>query len=221
MKARSVRWLFGTTVVLMLFGCEREIPLIDSGPIDGYQIEGYVTDRLRNPMRDVQIVLDYQFIYLDSNPPPSKSYDVTNPNQVIVVAVFNSRDQHVRTLFQGTRPVGTMLVEWDKMNAQGGEVPSGLYTVKYMENGAAKKSYYEVVSGTVSARTDSIGYYLIPSANLPVGFEPVHFTNTGGNYPGNYRIGDWIALEFIAGTQSRKVFFVLARNYSTRYDITF
>lgn len=218
MKVQAARFFIG--ICLAAGGC-REIPVVEDGPIDGYQLEGYVFDRLQNPVRNVLIVLDYQFLFVSEGPPPSKSYTVTDSNQVIVVAVFNSLDQHVRTLFEGTHRIGTMLVEWDKKTAQGADVPSGLYTVKYMENGVTKKSYTEIVSGTVTARTDSSGHYVIPPANLPIGYEPVYLSSTGGNYPGYYRIGEWVALEFIAGGVSREVFIALARNQITRYDITF
>jgi hypothetical protein len=207
--------------LVMFVGSCREIPLIEGGPIEGYQIEGYVFDRLQNPLRNVLVVLEYQFIFVNEGPPPSRSYSVTDPNQVVVVAVYDSQDRHVRTLFQGTRPVGPMLVEWDKKTAQGLDVPSGLYTVKYQENGVTKKSYTEIVSGTVTARTDSAGRYVIPPANLPIGYEPVYLSGTGGNYAGNYRIGDWVVLEFLVSGVSRQAYFALVRNHVTRYDIIF
>lgn len=217
MRSKRVVIIF----VAVLLGCEREIFLIDGGPLQGYQIEGLVVDRLNTPMRDVDVVLHYNFSYVDNGPAPSKSYTVTDPNQIIVVAVYDSEGQQVKTLYAGTYNTGSMTVLWDKKDAQGRDARSGVYTIRYMKDGQTVHSYDEVVTGTVTAKTDSLGRYIIPRSNLPVGYYPVYFSSTGGNYPGNYRITNQVLLEFYAGARVRLVYVTLARNQVTRYDVSF
>jgi hypothetical protein len=213
--------LWSIVLCLGALGCEREIPIIDGGPIEGYQVEGFVVDRLNTPMRGVDVVLHFNFSYVDNGLPPSKSYFVTNPNQTIVVGVYATDGRLIKNLYSGTANTGSLTVEWDKKDGGGRDAASGLYTIRYTENNVTVHSYDEVVTGTVTARTDSTGRYSITKSNLPIEYYPVYFSSTGGNYQGNYRIVNQILLEFFSGSRVRLVYITLARNQITRYDVSF
>ena len=46
------------------------------------------------------------------------------------VAVYNTRGQMVRELFEGFRDQGTHTLQWDGTDANGSALPSGMYVIR-------------------------------------------------------------------------------------------
>jgi hypothetical protein len=187
-------------VVLLgaMLGCERELPyqVPSEKPVVGYQVEGYITDHLGVPLKGVRVALWYDYELVDTIRPPTPSFFVDDSTKTVSVQVLNRGRRVIAVLFQGRSPVGLLDTEWDRRDASGLPVPSGIYTVDFSLNGVSRASYKVVNDGAVTAVTDSLGHYVIPDENLPVGFYPVpRYSSADSHFFGNYRITPSVALE--------------------------
>ena len=219
-----MRVLFlGALLVILLggvSGCQRELPYQPSPeqPIIGYQIEGYVTDHLGVPLRGVRVGLWYDYEFVDTLQPPSTTFFVNDPTRDVEVRVLDRYQKLLAILIAGRYPLGPLNVEWDKKDAFGRLVPSGVYTVEFTLNGVHRASYTVVVDGAVSAVTDSLGHYVIPNMNLPIGFYPVpRYSPYDSQFTGNYSITSWIALELYLDIH-RETSVSVTKDQITRYD---
>jgi hypothetical protein len=208
-----VRVLSLSLLLVMLLGCERELPYETPAekPITGYQLEGYVTDRLGVPLRGVRVGVWYDYEFVDTLHTSIPSFFVDDSSKVARVQVLSRNKRIVDVLFDGRSNVGYLDYEWDKRDATGNFAPSGVYTVDFSMNGLSRQSYSVVVDGAVTAVTDSLGHYLISDENLPVGFYPVQRTN------GSYRITPLIGLELYVDVH-RGTSLTLVKDQVTRRD---
>jgi hypothetical protein len=201
-------------------GCEREVPFepTPDQPINGYQLEGYVTDRLGTPVRGLRIALWYDYGYIDSNDPPPRQFTVSDSTMNLIVSVRDAGGNVRRILFEGHTSVGAHSYSWDQKDSFGDEIPSGVYTVDFSVNGVSKYSYTVIVDGAVSAVTDSLGHYVIPNDLLPVGFYPAPlYGSDDSTFVGNYQITSYVTLEFyLGGHPSAGV--SLTQDQVTRFD---
>jgi hypothetical protein len=209
-------------VVLLggVLGCERELPYQASPekPIVGYQIEGYIADRLGVPLKGVRVALWYDFEFVDTLRPPSPSFFVDDSTKIVRVQVFDRSRRVKAVLFEGRSPIGLVEPEWNKRDAFGIPVPSGVYTVDFSLNGVSRASYTVVVDRAVTAVTDSLGHYVIPDENLPVGFYPVpRYSSSDSQFYGNYRITPLVVLELYLDIH-RGASLSLTKDQVTRHD---
>jgi hypothetical protein len=219
-----VRALFFCVLLVVLLGgvlgCQRELPYQPSPdqPTIGYQIEGYVTDHLGVPLRGVRVGLWYDYEFVDTLRPPSSAFFVDDPTKNVEVRVLDRYQKLIAILIEGSYPLGLLNVEWDKKDAFGRLVPSGVYTVEFTLNGVRKTSYDVVVDGAVTAVTDSLGHYVIPNMNLPVGFYPVpRYDPYDSQFMGNYSITPLIDLELYLDIH-RETSVSVTKDQITRYD---
>lgn len=176
----------------------RETPVEPGKESTSYRIEGTVTDRYGNAAIGVQVFLYYDYAYVDRNPPPSRSCTVDDSTKPVTVGVFDQHNALRRTLFQGLPPASTFAVAWDHCDSAGVPMPSGVYTVQYLVNGATRASYPVVVDGGQVAVTNGSGKFVVPEENLPVGFYPAPlFTSDSSYFYGNYQITSRVYLAFV------------------------
>lgn len=202
-----------------MMGCERDLPFVvpPPTPISGYQIEGYVTDRLGIPVKNLPIALWFEFDYIDGNP-PNRSFYVDNSNVTSLVRVLDMNRNVKRVLFQGRAPLGLLDVSWDNKDSLGQLVPTGIYTVDFRQGGVPKNSYTTIVNGNVTAVTDSLGHYTITNDQLQVGFYPAPlYSDDDTNFLGNFQISSYVVLEFYL-TQHRSTSVTLTPDQVTRLD---
>ncbi len=211
MKTPNYKWL--CMIFLLLLGC-RDTSLVDvSGRISGFRIEGTVLDGLEQPVSDVPVALFYILDFLGNSPVPTREYTIETPAESVNIDVYDYENGLVRNLYAGT-PVGpTIYVPWDRRRNSGNIVGSGVYFIRVTVGGELRHSYTESVNGNVTARTDFNGVFTIPGVHLPVGFSPAPVYESNGSFTGNYRITDWVRLEFtIGGTiYSRNVILTVNR----------
>jgi hypothetical protein len=201
-------------------GCERDLPYMVPAvqPINGYQLEGYVTDRLGIPVKGLRIALWYGFDPLDNSTPPSRQFFVDDSNKIARVSVVDLNNRLKRVLYEGRARLGFLDYEWDLRDSLGRLLPTGVYMVKFSMNGISNGSYTVVINGAVTAVTDSLGHYSISNDFLPVGFYPApRYTSDGTRFLGNYRITPFVVLEFYL-TVHRSVALTLIQDQVTRFD---
>jgi hypothetical protein len=221
--ARKHGWVLSAMIALTSLSCEREFALPETSvEVDGYEIHGRITDRFGNPVRDVPIRLYYQMVLVDQNPPPSTEFQVTSASQNIRVVVLDRKQRQRFVLYDGVHPVGEMNVVWNGKDANGADMPSGVYMVHYLVDGQSRKSYPVTVNGTVTARTDSTGFFRIADEHLPVGFYPVPvYSSDGTRYMGSHRIGEGVGLQLVLeNLPPRNVFVMLARGVPSRVELS-
>jgi hypothetical protein len=63
------------------------------------------------------------------NPETSIPFELSEPGHVIL-ALYNTRGQHVITLIDGERDPGFYEVHWNGLNGEGIPVPSGVYIIR-------------------------------------------------------------------------------------------
>lgn len=202
MRGWTVRVLQHGAMLLALLGsvlgCERELPFQASAekPTVGYQIEGFVIDHLGVPLKGVRVAVWYDYEFVDTLQPPSSTFFVNDSTKNILVRVLDRTNKVRATLLEGRFRVGPVNVNWDKRDALGKPVPSGVYTVDFSVNGVSRSSYTIVVDGAITAVTDSVGHYAIPDENLPVGYYPVPlYSPYDSRFIGNHSIASSISLE--------------------------
>lgn len=194
-------WLLGWCGVV--FGsCDRPT-LIESDflPAVGYQIEGRIFDRLGVPMEGVEIYPYYDFVYASSDTAPVRQYEVKDSLTLVTVRVLSSEDSVVRELASGFFQPGYLLVDWDRKDDAGTDVPSGAYRVCYIVGGDIELSYGVLVEGTLTARTDSTGTFRLWNRHLPMGFTPVPlYSHDSTLFYGTYSVGSEVVLELTTPT---------------------
>jgi len=207
--------------VMAAWGCERELPFeasVDES-ISGYRVEGYVTDRLGVPMKNVRITLWYDFFSIGNTNPPSRSLVVDDASKPVLLRVLDIQDRVVKVLFSGQAPLGELEYVWNNTDSVGRLVPSGVYKTEFRLGGVVKNSFTVIVNGAVSAVTDSLGHYLIPNENLPVDFSPAPlYSSDGRRFLGNYQITPYILLDFTLDFP-RRVSLTLKKDEITRLDL--
>ena len=199
---RSVGW---TLVIAFLglveSGC-RDPGLDDGTPsIDGYRIEGTILDGLDQPIPGIDIMVYYDTLYVSNSPVPTRPYTLTSTGEYVTIDVYNSEDNVVRNLYAGTPSGPTVYVPWDKRRGDGSLAGSGLYTIRYVSGGQIRHSYDIAIHGHVTAETDSSGNFIVDNVNLPIDYFPAPFYSNSDTFLGNYRILDWVWLEFVVANQ--------------------
>ena len=213
-------WLIVLVGVAGVIGCERDLPYMVSAdqPISGYRIEGYVTDKLGIPIKGLKIALWYDLDYIDSNTPPSRQFVVDDTTRLARVVVLDQQNRVRRVLFQGRAQLGLLDFEFDLRDSSGVLLPTGIYTISFSMNGVIRGSYSQVIDGAVTAVTDSLGHYVIPSEYLPIGFYPAPiYAGNGVSFIGNYQISPYVILEFYLPVH-RSASVTLTQDQLTRFD---
>ncbi|MCX6133456.1 MAG: hypothetical protein NTU47_06535 [Ignavibacteriales bacterium] len=218
MKASAAK-LICLVALASVTGCERELPFmaqVDQS-IDGYRIEGYVTDKLGIPVKGLKIALWYSLEFVD-NIPPVRQFNVDDPTKVARVVVLDQQNRVRRVLFQGRANPGILGFEFDLRDSAGALLPTGIYTVRFSMDGVTKGAYTQVINGAVTAVTDSLGHYAIPNESLPIGFSPAPiYSGDSAKFIGNYRVSSYPILEFYLPVH-RSASVSLTQNQLTRFD---
>jgi hypothetical protein len=192
---------FGILIVSILIipGC-RDLNLVNTNGIaDGFRIEGTVLDGLEQPMDNIPVSMFYSLEFIGNTPVPVRDYTLESPGEFVNIDVYDGENVLVRNLYAGTPAGATVYVPWDQRRNSGSFVGSGVYTVKVTVGGNLRHSYVELVNGRVTAQTDVNGVFVIPDVHLPVGYSPAPSYNNQGTFTGNYRILNWVYLEFNVG----------------------
>lgn len=182
-----MRRLWSVATVCLLFVSCREIqPFQPVTTIQGFRLDGIVTAQNGIPLKDVQVILYYYYDYYSTTPVDTQKVIVQSTTKVVDIAVYTVTHILVRQIYFGYHAPGPMApVLWDGLDAQGKNVPSGEYLMRYALDGVVAKYSILVVDGTVTASTDSTGKFSVSGSTLPVNavFD-AYFSN--GKYDASY-----------------------------------
>ncbi|MBI2620086.1 MAG: hypothetical protein HYW57_08405 [Ignavibacteriales bacterium] len=212
----------GTVWALLLvhWSCKREIPLsTDTEPINGFRIEGTVSDGLGRPLAQVQIRLFYEFIFESNTPEPSRSYALRASSESVEVRVVDASNRIIRTVFSGLVTDSVITVLWDGRLADGSEAAGGKYTVQYHAGGSERASYVVLVHGTVSATSDVNGRFIIPQESLPLAQTGIPLYSLTDQFLGLHATGRRVELELKAGTTVKSILVNVEENFLTRVNV--
>jgi hypothetical protein len=210
-------------MLLLLFaGCERQIPILENASINGYQIQGTVTDQIGNPVPNVSVFLDYtgDVVYTDTG--ATRRFFVPNPAVPVQAVVENWNNQVIRVLTPLQNYYGWYQVLWDGNDSTGSAAPSGIYYVEYLVGGSIKFSYNQLVSGGKVATTDALGQYTVPIQYLPVDSSSVPlFSSYDSTYTGNLVIASDVILTYQYPNHVQQIARTLGKGQVTIINVVF
>jgi len=209
-------------LVLLLYGCNREIPVAESPNVIGYEVQGTVTDQIGNPIPYVKVLVDYTLNLVGGDTAATRGYFFSEPTAAVQTVVVNWDNQIVRALTQPQNYSGWYEILWDGKDSSGTLVPSGIYYVQYRAGGVVRFSYNQLVSGGEVATTDVQGNYTIPIQNLPIDSSSVpDFSYDDSTYDGNLQVTNDIIFTYIYGTNVKQIERELGEGQITVVNVIF
>lgn len=191
-----MRYAVAVLCCCVILSC-REIQPYEAGstPIAGYSLSGTVRSVNGIPLDSVDVRLWYNYVPANTPPNDTTRVVVTDPTDVVDIAVFTPTYQFVRQLFFSYRPTGPIpRAQWDFYDYQGKLAPSGKYIVRYTLDTVIMKEEIRIVEGTSVAKTDAFGKFSIAADRLPIG-ERFDIYNLLNRYVGTYEVTPEIYLE--------------------------
>jgi hypothetical protein len=186
------RWVVLGLLAAVLPGCGGTEPIM---PGPEYAIQGLILDATGDPVAGapVSVVFPMQIEDYDPHSHPRRSHLRAFPNYVFSfsietpcvgsVSVRDFRDRHVRTLVDSRELVpGNHNFNWRRLDESNVLIPNGVYQVRLdFENPAgldpqvlsgilinSGSDNYGIEAG-ISAHCDSLGRFVIPFNDLPIG----------------------------------------------------
>jgi hypothetical protein len=211
--------LFG--LAFLVCGCERQVPVIEDLRIDGYQIEGTVTDRIGNPIPNVGVRLQYTRESLVIDSVATREYVVTDPNAALQAIVVDSDDRVVPALPTSFYNSGRFTAVWNGRDTSGTIVPSGVYVIQYLVDGIVRYSYRQLVDNGKVTATDPFGRFQITAKNLPIDVYPIPFFRSDGSFVAFIRITNEMYVWFDLPSRSRATYRTIEKGRITLIDIMF
>jgi hypothetical protein len=176
-----VRLLPAATVCLLILSCREIQPFQPVTTIQGYRLDGIVTSANGIPLGDVQVILFYYYDYYSTTPLDTQKVIVQSTTRVVDVAIYTASHVFVRQLYFGYHAPGPLSpISWDGLDANGMNVPSGKYLMRFALDSVVIKYSTIIIDGNITATTDSTGKFSIGNGHLPVGaiFDSYFSNNT-------------------------------------------
>ena len=209
-------------LVLLSAGCDRQIPILENTSINGYKVQGSVTDQVGNPIPNVTVLLGYTAEVIPPDSAATRRYFVQDPSVPIQAVVADWSNQVIRILTPPQNFYGWYEVHWDGADSTGSVPPSGIYYVEYLVGGITKFSYNQLVSGGKVATTDAGGRYTIPIQYLPIDSSSVpEFSSYDSSFVGNLLISNTVFLTYLYPNHVQQVVRTLDKNRVTVINIIF
>jgi hypothetical protein len=182
------RFFLVVAVIGCAFSCRDIQPFQPLKLIQGYELNGLVVSSGGLPVDNVDVRLYYNYDIVGTTPIDTQKVIVTDPSTIVDIAVYTQTFNRVRELYLGTMPVGTVpRMQWDGRNDSGAFEPPGKYLVRYVLDAVVVKYSTEILEGTHTATTDSLGRFTISNSRFPIGeiFDNYLQNNT---YDATYRV---------------------------------
>ncbi len=206
----------------MIAGCQRQIPILESPSISGYEVQGTVTDQLGNPIPNVQVYVDYDWETNYNDTSATRTYFVSDPTAFVSADVVDWSGRIVRILASPRQRYGAFEVSWNGKDTTGTLVPSGLYYVQYLVNGVATFAYSQLVTGGQVATTDDQGHYTVLPPNLPVDSTAnFYFFPADSSYGANLLVLSDVVLTYTYPNHYQQIQRRLDKNLVTIVNVVF
>jgi hypothetical protein len=214
-----MRWLFFIIAAAFL-SCREILPVEGEEKTDGYLIKGIVTNQSGTPLENVDIKLYYETNWYSNSPTDTIVAVVTDTTKFVTVEVVSNKNVLVKKLFTAKLPFGPIPRPfWDGTDIIGRSVVPGLYTMRYLLDTLILKESPVIVDGTLTARTDADGLFLITNDNLPIGKIIDEYDNQN-KYLRTVTISSSVILELFYGIASKVGRVELTKDVVTHVNVT-
>ncbi|MBU1299901.1 MAG: hypothetical protein QME25_04040 [Bacteroidota bacterium] len=208
-------------IFLLLTTSCREIIYVDEvEKISGYQINGFVTNTGGTPLENVEINLYYEKIKISNIPIDTVQAAVKDSNSIVSFVVVDVNGRAVKNLFTGKLPVGPIpRVTWDGYISPDIKAQPGYYVIQISIDNIIIKESPVIIDGSLVAKTDRQGSFVILNEKLPVGkiFDRYDSPN---KYLGTYSVATSVILELFYGSIKKTGRVNLKKDIVTKVNIT-
>ncbi len=208
-------WLLLSTFALS--SCREIEPLPRGEVFYGYQLNGVVTNSSGIPQAGIEFRMFYQYLN-GFSPRDTDRVLVLDTVSAILVEVFDSENNRLRSFPVFPSPGYVQRNIWDQKDSTSRDVKSGLYTIRVYLNGSFARQYAWLVDGNVTAVTDLDGQFTISKSSFPIGYI-VDLYDTQGFYTGTSEIIATIRLVISSPSVPGFILVTLALNQITRINI--
>ncbi len=214
-----MKWCAVLLFVLIPIGCREIEPFPSQTDIEGYRIEGTVTDAGGRALQGATIQMFYAFSTL-LPPLDTSRVAVVNPGTRINVDVLSTDSFIIRNFEFTTSPGYLPHNIWNGLDNNGQQVKNGAYTIVVSLNGVEKKRSDWLIDGQIIATTDAEGKFFISKNNLPIG-RIVDIYSVSGTYTGTYQITHVVFLRAGYNGMEIEAQVVLVLDQTTRITYSF
>jgi hypothetical protein len=214
-----MRWLAFISLVFFV-SCREILPVEQEEITDGYLIKGNVTNQSGTPLENVDVILYYETNWYSDSPSDTNIAVVTDTGKVVTIEVVTLKNIIAKKLFKGKMPLGPIpRYSWNGYYDNGGSAAAGYYLIRYMLDTVVLKESSVVVDGTLIARTDHDGLFIIANDYLPVGKIFDEYDNQD-KYIRTLSIAPTVILELNYGTAQKVGRVNLEKDVVTKVNIT-
>ena len=199
---------------LVFLRCRDVQPFGSPTPVQGYQINGTVSNTSGVPIDSVDVILDY-YGQPQAVPFDTQRVVLTDSTLFVDISVYTPQNVYLRRLFGGFRSVGILpRLHWDGLDDAGKPVPSGKYIVRYTLGSEIAKQIPTLIFLRSTAMTDGGGHFTITNDHLPIGDLFDFYDNTGA-YVETIQIVSNVILDFKKLTLDKTYDVRLKKNHIT------
>ena len=214
-----MRWLAFISLIFFL-SCREILPVEQEEITDGYLIKGNVTNQSGTPLENVDVKLFYEMKWYSDFPSDTSDAIVTDTSKVVTIEVVTLKNIVAKKLFNGKMPLGPIpRYSWNGYYENGGSATAGYYLIRYKLDTVVLKESSVVVDGTLVARTDHDGLFIIANEYLPVGKIFDEYDNQE-KYIRTLSISPTVILELNYGAVQKVGKVNLKKNVVTKVNIT-
>jgi hypothetical protein len=214
-----MRWLAFISIVFFV-SCREILPVEQEEITDGYLIKGNVTNQSGTPLENVDVKLFYETNWYSDSPSDTNIAVVTDTSKIVTIEVVTLKNIVAKKLFKGKMPLGPIpRYSWNGYYDNGGSAAAGYYLIRYKLDTAVLKESPVVIDGTLVARTDHDGSFVIGNEYLPVGKIFDEYNNQD-NYIRTLSISSVVVLELNYGSTQKVGRVNLKKDVATKLNIT-
>jgi hypothetical protein len=214
-----MRWLAFISLVFFV-SCREILPVEQEEITDGYLIKGNVTNQSGTPLENVDVILYYETNWYSDSPSDTNIAVVTDTSKIVTIEVVTLKNIIAKKLFKGKMPLGPIpRYSWNGYYDNGSSAVAGYYLIRYMLDTVVLKESPVVVDGTLIARTDHDGLFIVGNDYLPVGKFFDEYDNQD-KYIRTLSIAPTVILELNYGTAQKVGRVNLEKDVVTKVNIT-
>lgn len=208
-------------LLIIFISCREIIPFETEEKINGYQINGLVTDYSGRPLDSVLVYLFYSLRKISSNPIDTTNIIIRDTNDIVSVDVYDVEGNFVKNILKSNLPAGLLpRYNWNGEIAPNIYAESGFYKIIITINNHRIKEYPILVQGTLTSQSDSSGRFYIYNKNLPIG-KIYDYYDYQNRYTGTFIIEPYVILELVYKGKLKRGSLSLQKDQITKVTVSF